>query len=197
MLVTSVCDLKNKSLAEPVCVILQPWQAEWGAYAGQQRTVRNAGKVVDKPDYDGNHDVLQPDLDANTASCLCELATSIYTNQRWNGPYWHPKHHVAAQTPDVGRNIEVRRTRTLGNAIPVFEHEAEKKLQLVQAYISPEELSTVLDWATNNPDDFDYVNVFLTGTVPADVAWKNGWQKYPEKRVCPVRFFSSVVSLIQ
>jgi hypothetical protein len=186
----------NKPLAQPVGVILKPWQVEWAAYAGKQRTERNAGKVVNTPDYDVNPDSLQPDLDANTASCLCELATSIYTNQRWNGPYWSPKHHAEAkQTPDVGRDIEVRRTRELGRGIPVFEREAEREFRLVQAYISPEELTRVLEWAAADNDEFDFAEIVLTGTVPAAVAWKHGQQLYPDKRVCPARHFSSITSL--
>lgn len=181
---------------KPVNVILKPWQVEWAAYAGQQRTERNIGKVTNTPDYDVNPDSLQTDIEANTASCLCELATSIYVNQRWNGAYWHPMYHSeASQTPDVGRDIEVRRTRRLENSIPVFQKEADRKIQLVQAYVAPEELACVLNWAATSSESFNYAIVTLTGTVPAEIAWKNGWQKYPEKRVCPQKFFLPVESL--
>ena len=186
----------NKLLTHPVSVILKPFQVEWAAYAGDQRTKRNAGKVVNTPDYDVNPAALQPDLHANIASCLCELATSIYLNQRWNGPYWSPKHHSEAkQIPDIGRDIEVRRTRELGRGIPVFEREAEREFRLVQAYITPEELDRVLGWAAEDNDAFDFAAIVLTGTVPAAVAWKNGEQLYPNKRVCPARYFSSIASL--
>lgn len=190
-------DVLPKAAVQPVCVILHPWQVEWAAYAGKQRTERNAGQVKNKPDYDENPEALQTDIEANTASCLCELATSLFLNQRWNGAYWSPKHHKKAKLdPDVGRGIEVRRTRHLGSGVPVFEHEAARKIQLVQGYVYPDELQQVLEWAEKSPDHFDYAQVMLTGTVPAAVAWENGWQKYPEKRVCGPEFFASVHTLV-
>lgn len=184
----------------PVSVILHPWQVEWAAYAGSQRTERNTGKVKNRPDYDAKPEALQTDIEANIASCLCELATSLYTNQKWNGAYWSPKHHAAATSlPDVGKNIEVRRTRHLNFGVPVFEQEADDKIQLVQAYITSTDLQDVLNWANKTPDDFEYVTVLLTGTVAADVAWENSWQpkKWKEKRVCPQAFFQSVKTLQQ
>lgn len=189
----------NAVIALPVPVILKSWQVVWAAHAGAQRTKLNKGKVEDKPDYKDKEDALQPDIVASTASCLCELAVSIYLNQRWNGPYWDPKKHhgSAKQAPDVGHNIEVRRTRTLGSEIPVHEHEATKNLQLVQAYIDDKEIAEVLDWAEKGIDYFDYVTIILTGTVPAEIAWNNGAQTYEDKRTCPARFFSSVAFLRQ
>jgi hypothetical protein len=186
----------EQKTVRPVSVILHPWQVEWAAHAGQERTDRNIGHVKNKPDYEENPDALQTDIEANTASCLCELATSLYANQRWNGPYWHPKHHpVAKGLPDIGRNIEVRRTRNIGAGIPVFEHEAERKIVLVQAYVSPDDLRQTLAWAQTGSDAFEHVNVLLVGTVCAAVAWEKGWQKYPEKKVCPASMFCSVEAL--
>lgn len=175
----------------PVTVWLEPWQVLWGAYAAKQRTDLNAGRVKNKPDYQ-NPGVLQTDIEANTASCLCELATSLYTNQSWNGPYWHPKHHKqASKAPDVGRDIEVRRTRNVGSGIPVFEHEAQQNRRLVQAYIAPDVLQRVLD----ADPDYPGIEILLTGTILASRAWALGYQKYEEKRVCSPQFFTSVVSL--
>jgi hypothetical protein len=182
----------KKPAVQPARVVLHPWQVEWAAYAAEQRTARNTGRVKNKPDYDENPDKLQTDIEANTASCVCELATSLYVNQRWNGPYWHPKHHLTAKRlPDVGRDIEVRRTRHIGAGIPVFEHEAAQKITLVQGYIAPEDLAQILMWAQKGPEHFDYTNVLLVGAVTADVAWEKGWQKYPEKKVCAATWFFS------
>lgn len=186
------------SIVLPVSVIMHPWQVEWAAYAGQQRTERNTGKVKNRPDYNAKPGVLQTDIEANTASCLCELATSLYTNQKWNGAYWSPKHHKdATSLPDVGKNIEVRRTRHLDFGIPVFEDEAKSKIQLVQAYVAPADLQDVLDWARKTPDEFDHITVLLMGTVAADIAWQNSWQPktWKEKRICPRTFFKSVKTL--
>lgn len=175
----------------PVQVMLEPWQVDWGAYAAKQRTARNDGKVKNKPDYT-NSAVLQTDIEANTASCLCELALSLFTKQSWNGPYWYPEYHSAAsRAPDVGLLFEMRRTRNLGSGIPVFEREAKLGRILVQGYIAPEHLQAVLD------SDPKYVRtpVLLTGFVSARIAWQYGYQKYPEKRVCNSTLFQSVLHL--
>lgn len=178
-----------------VSVVLKPWQVDWAAYAGAQRTVRNIGKVKNTPDYDVAPETLQTDIEANTASCLCELATSILLNQRWNGPYWHPEHHKeASHTPDVGKNIEVRRTRTIGGSIPVFPQEAERRIQLVQAYISDEELQQVL--AVEDTAKFETARVLLLGAIDAETAWEKGSQKYPVKRMCAPEWFYSVSKLL-
>lgn len=176
----------------PIRLTLEPWQVDWGAYAAKQRTARNKGKVKNKPDYNSNPAALQTDIEANTASCLCELALSLYTKQSWNGPYWYPEYHsVASRAPDVGLHFEMRRTRNLGSGIPVFEREAKLGRMLVQGYISPEDLQRVLD------SDPNYVSttILLTGFVSARTAWNHGYQKYPEKRVCNPSFFQSVLHL--
>ncbi len=183
--------------AYPMC-ILTPWQVEWGAHAGAERTKRNAGRVKDKPDYDGSHGKLQPNIQANTASCLCELAASLYVNQRWNGPYWHPQHQSKADDfPDVGYGVEVRRTRTIGGTLPVFPREARSDLILVQAYISQEDLDEVLMWSQKGSEYFEYVKIDFLGAVYGDVAYARGDDtQYSEKKTCKPEWFFSAEELL-
>jgi hypothetical protein len=191
----------NVKAPEPVLVVLKSWQVDWAAYAGAQRTARNVGQVVDKPDYTMAPKSLQTDIEANTASCLCELATSIALNQRWNGPYWHPDLHRAEpdQGPDIGYNIEVRRTRTIGGDIPVKPYEPEKKIRIVQAYIADEELQAVL--ACDDTMKFQSARVSLLCAIDADIAWARGVHRDSkgepsEKRWCNPKWAYSVSELL-
>lgn len=195
MTASNTATIEPKTAVKPLVVILKPWQVDWASYAGAQRTARNANKAKNKPDYDVNPAVLQTDIEANTASCLCELATSIALNQRWNGPYWNYEHRKeAGNSPDVGYNIEVRRTRTIGGGIPVKPEEATKKIKLVQAYVSDEDLQQVL--ACEDVANFQTVRVELLGAVDSDVAWAHGAGSLPEKRYCGPEWFYPVAELI-
>ena len=150
-------------------VQLTPWQLRWAQDAGEKRTSLNAGaKVKDKPDY-MNHDVLQDDLTANIAACACELAVSLHLNQSWNGAYWLPSEHKSASlAPDVGKNVEVRRVRKIGNPMPVKE--SEQQCDIFQAYMGADTPGTVE----------------ITGWAPGWYAWSMGKQVYPEKRALDV-----------
>lgn len=186
---------------EPVRVILKPFQVEWAVYAGRQRTIRNLGKVKNTDDYKEKADKLLPDLDANIASCLCELATSVYTKQSWNGAYWSPKDHDDASVmPDVGWNIEVRRTKeNNGNGIPIKPSEIKKNMQMVQAFIDEKyDLPMVLSWLAKDDGSgtaYDCVDILLLGTISAVAAEPFCQQTYDAKMVCPAELLVSVETL--
>lgn len=170
---------------DSVVVAVPPWHVDVAVHCAKQRL--QARGRQDRPDY-RNKSVLQPEPIANLAACLCELAVSLHYDRRWNGPYWQMKYHRQANVlPDVGECIEVRRTRTpVGGGVPVKQSEANKNYWLVQAYVSDEVL---MDVHNQRPCD---VTVSLTGQVLASVAWRNGVQRYPEKRVCPAKFLKEV-----
>jgi hypothetical protein len=143
---------------------LTPWQLRWAKDAGFKRTEANDGKMKDRPDYQ-DHSVLQDDLTANIAACKCELAISLYLNQSWNGAYWLPSEHkIASKAPDVGRNVEVRRVRELGNPLPVKVTEQNSDIFQV--------------WDDKQRED----HLVIVGWAPGLYAWKYGEQKWQEKR---------------
>lgn len=168
-----------------VSILVPPWHVQIAAHCASKRL--HAIGRRDRPDY-RNKAALQPEPIANLAACLCELAVSLYYDRRWNGPYWEMKYHREANLlPDVGECIEVRRTRTLrGGGVPVKQSEASKGYWLVQAYVSDDVLSSVY-----KKEKCD-TTVTLTGQVLAEVAWNNGAQRYPEKRVCPAELLRPV-----
>lgn len=179
-----------------VAVSLAPWHVEWAVYAGLKRVEFNTGRAKDKPAYQ-NKKVLQSEPKANIAACLCELATSIHLNQMWNGPYWRNKYHKdAAVLPDVGRDIEVRRTRTVGGEIPVKYGDTVSNWLLVHGYVPDPPLDQIVTRALagQEPANVD-VTVWLLGQVRANIAWNNGhfvdgWDD--DKKSCPARFLEAM-----
>jgi len=149
-------------------ITLKPWQLRWAQDAGKKRTELNEGKVTDRPDY-ADHSVLQDDLTANTAACICELAVSLCLNQSWNGAYWLPsEHREASKAPDVGHNVEVRRVRHLGRPMPVKK--SEQDCDIFQVWSNPNDLSQVK----------------IIGWAPGVYAWQHGEQLWQEKRALSV-----------
>lgn len=187
-------------LPTPVTVTLHPWQVDLAAHCGAERATRNAGRVKDTVDYT-NKGCLQPELDANIATCMCELAVSVYLRQSWNGPYWSPEHPRAGRPAyDVGANIEVRRTRTLdGGEIPVKPSEASAKIdvQIVQAYVPDEVACEVVRWFYAGSSAFEYVNVVITGVISAKTAWEKS-KKDPKKQKqnCSQRWLRDISTLL-
>lgn len=166
-----------------------PWHVTLAMHCARQRL--NAMGRRDRPDYRAKH-LLQSEPMANLAACLCELAVSLHYDRRWNGPYWDMKHHrTASRLPDVGECIEVRRTRAIGNGVPVKESDAQKHYWIVQAYVDDETLTRLLSGGDAQPDLSD-VCVSIVGQVEAAVAWEQGSQRYPEKRVCPASLMQPV-----
>lgn len=179
-----------------VAVSLAPWHVQWAVDAGLKRVEFNIGRAKDRPAYQ-NKKILQPEPKANIASCLCEIATSVHLNQTWNGPYWRNKYHAQASVlPDVGRDIEVRRTRTFGGPIAVKLSDTVSNWLLVQAYIPEPPLDKIVELALagQEPTDED-VTVWLLGQVRANIAWNNGylvegWDD--DKKYCDARFLAAM-----
>jgi hypothetical protein len=65
----------------------------------------------DKHYYDRSR--MEDDFTAGIASAVCEMAVAKHTNRYWGAHVWHASDHDKYKDmPDVGTNIEVRRTRT-------------------------------------------------------------------------------------
>jgi hypothetical protein len=91
---------------------------------------------------------MEDDRTAQTAACVCELAVAKATNRYWSGHVWPARDHEKHRdSPDVGRNIEVRRLRTGDNGA-VRRHQVGKGLVLFVARpVMPEMTSVeILGW---------------------------------------------------
>jgi hypothetical protein len=171
-------------MAKTVVVHVQPWHVNLARHCAEERLGTRGRR--DRPDYQ-NKALLQPEPNANLAACLCELAVSLEYDRRWNGPYWDMKYHrLASQLPDVGECIEVRRTRAIGNGVPVKETDAERNYWIVQAYVDDDTVIRIL--AGQQAD----AHVQIVGQVLAKVAWEHGKQRFPEKRLCPAGLLEPV-----
>ena len=199
-------DPKKEAAYSPEClphyekVFLTPWQVEWAVLAGMERYSRNKNCDVQDTDDYKEPENKQPEDIANVSTCLCELATSIRLNKRWNGAFWSPKYHKAASSaPDVGYDIEVRRTRYLPNSVPIKEAEKDsgRGIHVVQAYISFSDVVEGLQHFHDKKDKFSEMTVWLTGTIPAAEGWKHSvtHQSYSTKLACPARFLRPVSTL--
>lgn len=182
-------------------VFLTPWQVEWGVLAGMERYRRNKDcDVQDTDDYKEKENK-QPEDIANVSTCLCELATSLRLNKRWNGPFWSPKYHKpASSAPDVGYNIEVRRTRYLPNSVPIKEDEKDsgRRIHVVQAYVPFNDVVVGLEQFRSGKDQFSEMTVWLTGTILAAEGWKNSFahSSYSTKLACPAWLLQPVCTLL-
>lgn len=177
-----------------VSVPIAVWQQEWPIYAGLKRFLYNAGKVHDRNEYK-DKSILQPEITANIASCLCEYATSKHFNQSWNGPYWRPEYHNEANiAPDFGNNGAVRRTRMYPDTrISVLKHEQE--FLLVQAFIPDVVLFPLVERALAGlPPLNQDVYVWLLGQIDGRTAWYSGepFKTTPDKRWCDAKFLTPV-----
>lgn len=159
------------------CVQIPAWEQEWPIDAGVKRYRYNAGHVRDRGEY-ADKEVLQPELTANIASCLCEYAASKHYNQSWNGPYWRPQYHsIAKAAPDFGNDGSVRRTRTFpGGRMSVLDTDMQHNWLLVQAFIPDVVLFPLVERFAKGlpPLDAD-VHVWLLGQVRAPMAWSRGY----------------------
>ena len=126
-------------------VSLETWEYEHASLVGARRYTANWGKQ-DASWYDA--DRMEDDRTAQVAAAVCELAVAKATNRYWSGHVWPASEHRRRRgTPDVGRNIEVRRVRT-SKAAAVRKHQVGKGLVLFVAYAIPPEFREVemLGW---------------------------------------------------
>ena len=91
---------------------LETWEYEWAAAVAMRRTTSNWNKQ-DAAHYN-DKSKMEDNRTANHAATLCELAVAKATNQYWSGSAWcsHDQKKYGSVTIDVGRNIEVKRSRT-------------------------------------------------------------------------------------
>lgn len=137
-------------------VVLEPFEYEWASHVGNRRYIENWGKK-DAPYY--KKDLMEDDRTAQVAAAVCEIAVARLTNRYWSGHVWHASEHAAYKnkTPDVGKNIEVRRVRT-GDTAAVRKRQVGKGLVLFVAKPVMPELREVEVW----------------GYIEYDKAWEIG-----------------------
>jgi len=139
-----------------VIVRLETWEREWAEHVARQRNAANEGKA-DAAHYDPSR--MQDNLTASIASCVAELAVAKACNLYWDGSYWPAeRHREFADRADVGRNVEVRRTRSVNGRLPVRKRDAERDRVMALAFPVPP----------------DFVEVRIFGTVGARRAWLLG-----------------------
>ena len=90
---------------------LETWEYEYAAQVGMRRTTANWNKH-DAAHYN-DKSKMEDNRTANHAAAWCELAVAKATNQYWSGSVWcSHDHNKFKAMPDVGLNIEVKRSRT-------------------------------------------------------------------------------------
>lgn len=138
-------------------VDLEPFEVEWAYTVGLRRDAANLAKV-DAQHYDKNR--MQDNIVASVAAAACELAVAKATNRYWSGSVWDSSlHHKYRMDPDVQPNIEVRRTRVLGNPLVVRRRDVQAGHVIVSAYAH---------------EDESFRAVTVVGWLPAAHAWEVG-----------------------
>ena len=136
-----------------VIVELEPFEYAWACHVGNQRFIANWYNT------DGNH--YQHRTDNNTddrrtadmAAAICELAIAKATNRYWAGHVWAREDHQKYRgRPDVGTNIEVRRSKN-NQSVMVFKKDLNKNQILFAAHPIPPEFRLVHVWGFLNCDE--------------------------------------------
>jgi len=136
-------------------VKLKPWEYIHANNVGISRFVANWEKR-DALYYDKKR--MEDDRTAQVAAAICELAVAKVVNRYWHATVWHESEHGRySKSPDVGKNIEVRRART-GNTVAVREHQLGQGLYLFAA----------------KPEAPEFISVDVWGYLPHDEAWELG-----------------------
>jgi hypothetical protein len=145
----------------PVTVILEPWEYIHAHDVGIKRSAANWGVKDSAAMKDKARQ--QPNRIANVAATLCEMAVAKYLNQYWSGSVWYRQEHNARRkTPDVGKNVEVRRMRAeRGNWLVVRE--------------SGNDIPGATVWAAHvNTDDIESRTIEIYGWIPQVIGWEDG-----------------------
>jgi hypothetical protein len=145
-----------------VIVRLERWEREWAEHVARNRNEANEGKQ-DAAHYDPSR--MQDNLTASIASCVAELAVAKGYGLYWDGAYWTAaEHRKFADRPDVGQNVEVRRTRSSGGRLPVRRRDMERGRVMALAYPVPPDftevrllgtIGAVRGWELGSPADYD------------------------------------------
>jgi hypothetical protein len=137
-------------------VELTHWEYHNASHVATMRTVYNWSSK-DAVHY--KRDRMEDDRTANLAAAVCELAVAKTINEYWHGSAWHPVENkkFAATLPDVGHDIEVRRSRNK-RTVAARRKQLGQGLYLFGAECVDEELRVVDVW----------------GWLPYDEAWELG-----------------------
>ena len=137
-------------------VRLDPWEREWAEHVGRKRDEANEGKR-DAAHYDPAR--MQDNLTASIAACVAELAVAKACNLYWDGSYWPAHRHPEfADRPDVGANVEVRRTRKAWGPLVIRKRDVERNRVMALAFPVPP----------------SFVDVRVVGTIGAARGWELG-----------------------
>jgi hypothetical protein len=122
-----------------------------------------------------NNDRKQNDLLASINSAVAECAVAKHTNQYWHAGVWtNDKHLLFKDQADVGKNIEVRRTREPYNPIPVRKSDVTRGRVVFGVYVK----------------DFEYEEVDIVGYIKSEDGWAIGkrpdWDRYDDNRVVDI-----------
>jgi hypothetical protein len=137
-------------------VRLDPWEREWAEHVARKRNDANVGKA-DAAHYDPAR--MQDNLTASIAACVAELAVAKACNLYWDGSYWPAHRHPEfADRPDVGANVEVRRTRKAWGPLVIRKRDVERNRVMALAFPVPP----------------SFVDVRVVGTIGAARGWELG-----------------------
>jgi hypothetical protein len=137
-------------------VRLETWEREWAEHVARKRNEANVGKQ-DAAHYDPAR--MEDNLVAAVASCVAELAVAKACNLYWDGSYWEAgRHREFSDRADVGRNVEVRRTRKAAGRLVIRARDVKRGRVMALAYPVPPE----------------FVEVVVVGTIAAERGWELG-----------------------
>jgi hypothetical protein len=149
-------------MPDRVTVRLEDWEYDWAVHVGKQVTLANRGKK-DARHYP-DRSVMQDDETANIMSAVAEMAVAKATNRYWSGSYWPAARHEELRGgPDVGDNIEVRRTRRRDGHLPIRQRDVNLGRICFSAYVHDDMRTvTVNGWIAartgyeiGSPADYD------------------------------------------
>lgn len=137
-------------------VMLTPFEHTTAGTVGLHRfNFRRESKDADW--YDRN--LMQDDVRASIAACVCEMAVAKALNMYWGAHYWHTIDHKKYEAiADVGTNVEVRRIRERTNEPAIRWRDVERERIVVAAYAEPPL----------------FIRVEVLGWIPASEGWALG-----------------------
>lgn len=154
-------------MANRPIVVLDDSQLEQAFAVGDGRDRENIGKG-DAVYYDP--DRMEDNRVASRASAVAELVVATFLKLNWGAEVWKREdHEIYRDTPDVGPNIEVRRTRNAQAPLTVRKRDLQRKPDRVVVSVFV--------------DSQDLTRGQIMGWLPAAEAWDQGYKPhYPDPR---------------
>ena len=122
-------------------VRLDPWTRDLAGYVARKLLDANSARG-DAAHYDRR--LMEPDEQAQVASCCAEVAVAKHLNRYWHAAYMSvEQHRQMPDLPDVGDNIEVKRIRSPQNPLAIRKVYADLGRAMVLAYPVPPDYTTV------------------------------------------------------